>query len=130
MKCIIQDVIISYNKLGHLNDTILMHQSSLLLVPLKALDIFTNNISLYDLHNKSNGTRVLKSCDMLPHSTIPIKICLDQCFSSSIMHKNHLGILLKCRFLFKWDLRFWFLKKPLDDVDAFDSESLLGIAAA
>ena len=78
----------------------------------------------------TNGARVLKSCDMLPHLNTPIKLCLYQCFSSLIVHKSLLGILFKCRFLIKWGLRFQFLKKPLDDVDAVNSDSLLGVAVS
>lgn len=65
-----------YYKLGHLNDTMLMNQPKLLLVPLKALDTFASNTSLYGLHSKSSKTMVLKSHDMLPYSNIPIKIHL------------------------------------------------------
>ena len=101
----------------------------------------------------TNGARVLKSYEMLPHLNIPIKLCLYQCFSSFsqsvssvasdslqphewqharppcpsslIVHKSLLGILFKCRFLIKWGLKFQFLKKPLDDADAVNSVRLL-----
>ena len=59
-----------------------------------------------------------------------VLVYIYQCFSSLIVHKSLLGIVFKCRFLIKWGLRFQFLKKPLDDVDAVNSDSLLGVAVS